>query len=326
MIRGMARAVYGDGSYIGSMHLLAVILLPVILLFAAMGGYFIVRRSFLPADRAIAAADEIIGSDDLSKRIGLGEGSDEIHRMASAFDSMLERLEAAFEKERQFTSDASHELRTPISVIMAECEYALSHPGDEARQREALENIHRQGGKMSALVSELLSIARADKGTLRPSYEAFNLPELGEMVLASMEDRAGERGISLAMKAGSSLMVEADQGMITRVLINYISNAIAYGREGGWVLLRCRQDGDDAEISVEDNGIGISEDEIPRIWDRFYQSDASRSSSSGAGLGLPIVKAIASIHGGSAWVESSLGEGSTFYFRFPIRKENHQIS
>ncbi len=318
IVRGMMRSSYGVGAYMGSMQLLVIILLPVILLLSALGGYFIVRRSFKPADRAIAAADDIIGSNDLSKRIGLGDGSDEIHRMASAFDGMLERLEAAFAKEKQFTSDASHELRTPISVIMAESEYALEHTDDCERMADALSHIHRQAGKMSALVSELLSLARADKGTLKPSYENFNLYELGEMVLSTMKDRAAEKNISLSMKGERNLMVRADQGMLTRVLINYISNAVQYGNEDGWVLLRIVRKNGWAEISVEDNGKGIRAEDLGRIWDRFYQADASRSSqSSGAGLGLSIVKSIAAAHGGEVGVESVYGEGSTFYFRIP---------
>ena len=289
IVRGMMRSSYGVGAYMGSMQL-----------------------------RAIAAADDIIGSNDLSKRIGLGDGSDEIHRMASAFDGMLERLEAAFAKEKQFTSDASHELRTPISVIMAESEYALEHTDDCERMAEALSHIHRQAGKMSALVSELLSLARADKGTLKPSYENFNLYELGEMVLSTMKDRAAEKNISLSMKGERNLMVRADQGMLTRVLINYISNAVQYGNEDGWVLLRIVRKNGWAEISVEDNGKGIRAEDLGRIWDRFYQADASRSSQlSGAGLGLSIVKSIAAAHGGEVGVESVYGEGSTFYFRIP---------
>ena len=317
VVRGLMRT-YGMGSYIGSVQILSLILLPVVIALAALGGYFIVRRSFLPADRAIEAADRIIDSNDLSRRIALGEGNDEIHRMASAFDSMLDRLEEAFQKEKQFTSDASHELRTPLSVIKAECEYALSHSDDRGRMEEALRQIDRQGDRMMALVGALLAIARADRGTLAPKYESFDLVELVRVVSSSLEDKAGEKSITISSKMPDSLVVTSDQGMITRVLVNYMSNAIQYTDEGGWVLVRLRDRGDMVEIAVEDNGIGIAEYNQARIWDRFYQVDPSRSaSSSGAGLGLAMVKGMADALSGSVSVESAPGQGSVFTFTFP---------
>lgn len=317
VVRGLMRT-YGMGSYIGSVQILSLILLPVVIALAALGGYFIVRRSFLPADRAIEAADRIIDSNDLSRRIALGEGNDEIHRMASAFDSMLDRLEEAFQKEKQFTSDASHELRTPLSVIKAECEYALSHSDDSGRMEEALRQIDRQGDRMMALVGALLAIARADRGTLAPKYESFDLVELVRVVSSSLEDKAGEKSITISSKMPDSLVVTSDQGMIARVLVNYMSNAIQYTDEGGWVLVRLRDRGDMVEIAVDDNGIGIAEYNQARIWDRFYQVDPSRSaSSSGAGLGLAMVKGMADALSGSVSVESAPGQGSVFTFTFP---------
>ena len=292
-----------------------------ILFLSALGGYFIVRRSFRPADRAVEAAGQIVTSNDLSKRIGLGNGDDEIHSMTKAFDAMLDRLEEAFRKEKQFTSDASHELRTPLSVIKAECEYASKHVDDPEKMRQALSSIDRQAGRMTSLVSELLSLARADKGTLSPKYEDFCLSELGEMVLDSFEEEAEKKGLKLIAKCEDGLCVQADQGMVTRVLINLISNAVQYTGQGGWVMLRTERDGDWALISVEDNGIGIDEANLERIWDRFFQVDPSRSSSSsGAGLGLPIVKAIIEAHKGSVSVESQPGKGSTFTVRIPLVK------
>ena len=316
------------GTYMSSVQLMALVFLPLILFLSALGGYFIVRRSFRPADRAVEAAGQIVTSNDLSKRIGLGDGDDEIHSMTKAFDAMLDRLEEAFRKEKQFTSDASHELRTPLSVIKAECEYASKHVEDPEKMRQALSSIDRQAGRMTSLVSELLSLARADKGTLSPKYEDFCLSELGEMVLDSFEEEAEKKGLKLIAKCEDGLcvqadqgMVTADQGMVTRVLINLISNAVQYTGQGGWVMLRTERDGDWALISVEDNGIGIDKDHLERIWDRFFQVDPSRSSSSsGAGLGLPIVKAIVEAHKGSVSVESQPGKGSTFTVRIPLVK------
>lgn len=325
-IRGVSRS-YDMRTLFSSMQLLLFLLLPCVVILAALGGYIIVRRSFRPADKVIATAGDIAGSEDLSKRIGLGEGTDEIHQMAFAFDKMMDRIEYAFEKEKQFTSDASHELRTPISVILAEADYASGHTEDGEKMKDALDVISRQAGKMSRLVSELLLLARSDKGTLQLHPEPFDLGELGEIVLSTMEDKAREREITLSLKAMNGLVVEADQGIITRVIINLVSNAISYGREGGWVILRITSVDNNAVIEVEDNGIGISQEHLDRIWDRFYQVDAARSpDSSGAGLGLAIVRESVEAHGGNVSVESMEGQGSIFRVSIPIRQNDRASS
>ena len=326
-IRGVYRS-YDMGLFVSSMQILAFILLPLVVILAAFGGYIIVRRSLKPAEKVITTAGEIAGSDDLSKRIALGEGKDEIHQMAFAFDLMLDRIEEAFEKEKQFTSDASHELRTPISVILAETDYASGHTDDQEKMVEALDVISRQAEKMSLLVSELLTLARADKATLKLHLEEFDLAELGEMVVSTLEDRAAVRNIPIFLKCQGSVMVVADQGMITRVLINLLSNAIQYGREGGFAILRISSEGSIARIAVEDNGIGISAENIDKIWNRFYQVDSSRTSDSspGAGLGLSIVKEIVECHHGDVSVESIEGQGSTFTVTIPLKPETEHIS
>ncbi len=316
VVRGILRS-YGEGAYMSLMEVFALLVFLVVMALGGLGGYIIVRRSFKPVDQVIAAADDIASSGDVSKRIGLGGGSDEIHRMASSFDAVLERLEEAFEKEKRFTSDASHELRTPLSVILAECEYALEHVDDCARMEESLSDIQRQAGRMSRLVEELLALARADKGTLNVSYEDVDLSELAHMVLSSLEDKAASRSITLTLKTDPAVHVDADQGMLTRVLINYLGNAIEHGNEGGWALLRIRDLGQEVEVSVEDNGPGIAKEDLEKVWDRFWQGDSSRSASGGAGLGLSMVRWIAQAHGGSVGVESSPGNGSVFYFTIP---------
>lgn len=319
-LRGAVRA-YDMGAVASSLQLLVLLLLPLLVVLAALGGYFIVRKAFQSADRVIESAGEIAISDDMSKRIALSGGEDEIHRMAASFDLVLDRIEEAFEKERQFTSDASHELRTPISVILAEAEYAERHVSEDEKIRESLGVITRQAGKMSRLVAELLMIARSDKGTLKMAPERFDLCELVSVVLSTLEEEAGERGIALSVKGPEHMWVEADQDMITRVMINLVSNAIAYGRSGGWVIVSLSLSEGDAVISVEDNGIGIGCEHLGRIWDRFYQVDPSRSSGrSGAGLGLSIVEGIAKAHGGSVSAESEEGQGSIFTFRFPAER------
>ena len=314
-VRGIIGS-YDMRAVMTSMQGALLIVLPLLVLMAALGGYIIVKRSFRPIDRIIKTAEEIAGGNDLKKRIGLQDGNSELYRAASAFDRMMDRIERTFEKEKQFTSDASHELRTPISVILAASGYAMSHT-DDSSMKETLSVISDQAGRMSSLVSELLYIARADKGTLHLEKEDVDVSELAEIVAETMEEKAMARNISLHIDGGEEAVVSADRDMLMRVLINLISNAISYGRDGGnvWVSVS-RRDGN-AVIAVRDDGIGIAPEHLGRIWDRFYQEDPSRSGTGGSGLGLSIVKEIVSLHGGKVSADSIKGEGSTFTIMLP---------
>ena len=276
----------------------------------------IVSRSFRPAERVIRTAGEIADGKDLSKRIGLGKGNGEIYQMAAAFDRMLARLEESFEKERQFSDDASHELRTPISVILAECGYARTHLGDCAKMEETVNAIENQATRMSRLVSMLLSIARSDKGTLSPVCSDVDVSELGQIVLETMEEKAAERNIRLISEITEGIHANADQDMLMAVMINLLSNAINYNYEGSWCSLGVNENGNDVIITVKDGGVGISEKDIKRIWDRFFQVNPSRGRG-GAGLGLPIVRILVECHGGSVSVESEEGKGSVFSASIP---------
>ena len=158
------------------------------------------------------------------------------------------------DSQRQFVSNVSHELRTPISVILAEADYAQNHTSEPEKMDEAIAVISRQGEKMSRLVSELLTLARSDKGTLKINKESFNLAELGEMVLSTMEDKAAEKSISLTLKSSDDITVNADQGMLARLMINLVSNAISYGKNGGFVILRIsRHEGNAVHADREDH-------------------------------------------------------------------------
>lgn len=283
---------------------------------SSLGGYIIVSRSFRPVDSVIVTAGEIADGKDLSKRIGLGRGSGEIHQMAAAFDKMLSRLEEAFDKERQFSDDASHELRTPISVIIAECGYARTHLDDSEKMKESIDAIENQASRMSRLVSMLLSIARSDKGTLKPNRSDVDVSELAEIVLETMEEKALEHNIELISEVMDGVHANADQDMIMAIMINLLNNAINYNHDGGWCSLTVNESADDVIIKVKDGGIGISESDVKRIWDRFFQADPARSGG-GAGLGLPIVRILAECQGGSVGVESEEGVGSEFSVRIP---------
>ncbi len=311
-------------SLFDSMQLLILACLPLLILLAGLGGYWIVRGAFRPFKKMVATAEAIADGGDLSKRIDLPDGTDEIHAMAQTFDKMLGRLEDSFEKEKRFTSDASHELRTPIATIHAQCEYALEHADDPVEMEAALKVILRQSSRMSGLVSQLLTLARADRQQAQVTFERINLSELAELSLASLEEMAQERNIRMESDIEAGIFASVDQTLMTRLLMNLLGNAISYGKEGGWVRLGLSVRNGLAVMEISDDGIGISSEHLPKIWDRFYQVDPSRTAANGdgsLGLGLSMVRWIVQTHGGRISVESVPDIGSRFTVEIPIERK-----
>lgn len=292
-------------------------LITALIVIAAIGGYFIVGKALAPISKMRKTAQEIADSNDLSKRLSLGDGKDEVYRLGAVFDEMLDKIEASFEAEKQFTSDASHELRTPVSVILSECEYAMDCAKTEEEYQDSLAVIKRQGGKMSKLISELLTISRMDKHNLIPEFEEVNLSELLEIVCEEQRE-ISEGNIALDLDIEENVCAKADSSLIARLFVNLIQNAFQYGRDGGYVQVSLKSENGNILFSVTDNGIGIKKEELPKIWERFYQVNQSRTNPNGSmGLGLAMVKQIAQIHKGRMEVKSELGEGSTFTFIMP---------
>lgn len=293
---------------------LAFFLLPALVAAASLGCYLIVRRAFRPMDRMIAAADAIGEGRDLSLRIGLPKRDDEIHKIAAAFDGMLARLEGSFEAEKQFASDASHELRTPTAVILAQCA-ALDKAGlSERDYKNGVAAIERQAQKMSRLINLLLNITRFEQGTAKPSFERADLSELAEVVCREMSSVRDD--VELSREIEPDIYAEIDVPLMSRLIENLIENAFKYG--GGKVHVKLARDGEDITLSVGDNGPGIPPEELPKIWQRFYRADKSRSSG-GLGLGLSLVKQIASLHGARIEAESFIGRGSVFTLTMPAK-------
>lgn len=314
------RGVYSlsaSASALNFVTIAAAFSFPLVLLLSAVGGYLITKRAFRPVDRITEAANRITGGSDLSERLPDG-GKDEIARLAQSFNAMLDRLESAFEREKQFTSDASHELRTPISVILSQADFALANPDDPAEILHALQAIRTQGRKMTALVAQLLELTRADNQTLRLEKERVDLSALCETVAEELEATAQARAIRLQCELDPGVMLEGDQTLLTRMVMNLVANAIAYGKENGYALLRLHQTEHEIRLSVSDNGIGIAPEHLDRIFDRFYRVDPSRHSSQNgsAGLGLSMVRWIVQAHGGTVSVESTPGVGSAFLVVF----------
>lgn len=314
-IRGIASGTDAVTT-IHTMIKLMTIFLPLLGVLSIAIGYMIAKKSFEPIEKIRRAAIEISESKDLSKRIHLGEGKDEVYQLAATFDDMFKRLETTFEAERQFNSDVSHELRTPVSVILANCDYVLEEERTYDEQREALETVQRQANKMKTMITQLLTFARLERGIDKASLEIIDLSELVEMTCEEQVDRR-EKNISLTWQVEPELMVLADLSLMARLIINLINNAFQYGKENGHIKVELKKQGDHkVALIVSDDGIGIAREDQEKIWKRFYQVNEARTASEkhSMGLGLSMVEWIARYHGGEMSVESEIQKGSTFMF------------
>ncbi|MBQ1603055.1 MAG: HAMP domain-containing histidine kinase [Oscillospiraceae bacterium] len=311
-LRGVVAQTQGNVQ-IGAVARISLLLMPVLALLAVVGGYLIAGRMLRPIREISAAAEEISTCGDLKRRIALKPGGDELHQLAGNFNRMMGQLETSFEKERRFTSDVSHELRTPASVIQAQCEFALEAPRTEEEYVHALESIDRQSRKMSKLINEMLAFTRLERS---PDLYPQQKLDLSDLVRGVCEDLAllREKGICLRAEVADGVTVRGNPELLTRLLTNLIGNAYRYGKENGSIQVRLTAEGGDALLRVADDGIGISESDQKKIFDRFYQADPSRAAA-GSGLGLAMADEIARFHDGSLTVESRLGEGSVFTFR-----------
>lgn len=290
--------------------------LPVFLLLAALGCWWIVRRSFRPLDSISATAAAINEARDLSGRIALPPGRDEFSRLAATFDQMFERLERSFEAEKQFTADASHELRTPVSIIQGACEYGLKYDETPEERRETLTMIHRQAVRMSSLISQLLRMTRLEQGTELARLERVDLGELVRSLCR--EQNYDPQRLCLELEEG--VTAQADPALLSRLIQNLVENAFKYGRAGGHVWVSVAQGEEEILLSVRDDGVGIPAQEQDKVWQRFYRVDQSRGEDSGTGLGLAMVRQIALAHGGHMTLESVPGVGSNFTLHLPRPK------
>lgn len=320
---GTAFWVRGTASLSESSHVLENLLellfisLPLLLLAAALGGWLITRRAFRPIEQMARTAGAISSGSDLSRRVTSPSSGDEVARLGQTLNAMLARLQSAFERERQFSSDVSHELRTPIAVIRSQCDYCLSPQASEADRQEGLEAIQRQADRMSQMVSQLLLLSRAENGRFVPQMETVDLSQLCQMCLLEAGPAAQAAQVSLEEAVTPGLTLQGDETLLLRLVTNLLSNAVRYNKPGGQVHLSLKPQDQSLVLQVQDTGQGIAPEELPKIWDRFYRGDASRSSE-GSGLGLSMVQWIAQVHHAQVQVESQPGQGSCFTVTFPL--------
>lgn len=293
--------------------ILALIILPVLVVITAVIGWLIARHAFKPVRQITDTVDAINDGDDLSARIGLHRGRDEIHRLAATFDSMFDRLELSFNAEKRFASDASHELRTPVSIILAECEYARANAHTVEDYQESLDVVERQGRRMSRLINQLLNITRMDQGTQAISREEADFSELVDVVTDEAV-RASGKDFTVEKHIEPGVTANIDVGLMSRLVQNLVENACKYTPDGGKITVSLHAAGGRATLTVSDTGIGIAKRDLGHIWERFWQADSSRGVDRGSGLGLAMVKQIADAHGGKLSVESEPGQGSIFSY------------
>lgn len=282
---------------------------PLALVAAAVVGYGLAGQALAPV-AAITRLAASIGGGDLHARLGLDLPDDELGRLARTFDDMLARIEDAFERQRHFTGDAAHELRTPLSLLRSQVDLALARPRTVEEYREALAGLDADLGRLTGLVATLLTLARADTGRLPIDPAPFDLADTVAAILDQYAPLAAAAGVALRAEAAPAPVV-ADEDLLVQVLVNLVDNALAHTPAGGSLTIGCRRDGDRARLWVADTGTGIAPEHQARVFDRFYRVDAGRTrAAGGVGLGLAICRAIAEAHGGTIELTSRPGEGT----------------
>jgi two-component system heavy metal sensor histidine kinase CusS len=301
-------------------HWFGVILLGSLVIFP-LAGYHIARQGIRPVEE-IANTARHISSTNLRERI-LPEGyPSELATLAGTFNQMLDRLEESFERISRFSADIAHDLRTPVNNIRGEAEVALARARTVDEYRDVLGSCLEETVRLSNLISDLLFLARAESPLAHLHWACVDVRELLSSVRDYYEGAAAEGGISLATANGQEpVIAEMDRTLVQRAVGNLVANAVAHTPAGGSVVLGAESEGDAIRIAVVDTGAGIPPEALPRVFDRFFRVDKSRSQvSGGTGLGLSIVQSIMVLHGGNAEIASQLGHGTRVTLYLPVSR------
>ena len=305
-------------SLLARLRVLLIILTPVVLGIASLGGFPLSSRALKPVDDITQAA-RTLSIADLSQRLRVPRTGDELQRLAETWNAMLERLEDAVRRLSRFTQDASHELRTPLAIIRSTAEIAARKTRSEEAYRTALWQIVQESDRLTDLVQNLLLLAR-DEQISKSALVPVDLGIVTASVVDPMRTLAQEKGIELVEEAAGSLHnILGDEAALRRLLIVLLDNAIRYSTSPGKVLVKLEAGEGRTILNVADSGIGIPEADLPKIFDRFYRSETARQSwANGAGLGLSLAAAIAGQHRAEIRVVSQPGLGARFSVLFPV--------
>ena len=288
----------------------------IILLFGLAGGWWLAGRAIRPIEDISATAVKI-SAGDLSQRINIADTESELGRLANILNSTFARLDAAFSQQKQFTSDAAHELRTPVSVMLTQTQTALNRERDAASYKQTVEACQRAAQRMRKLIESLLALARFDAGQEVLNRQRFDFSKTINDCAEMVQPLVDERGVKISIEAGP-LEITGDSGRLAQVVTNLLTNAIQYNQPGGEVRVTLAAQNGLAVLTVTDTGQGIAPEDLPRVFSRFFRADPSRTGAGNAGLGLAISKAIVEAHGGTLVVASEANAGATFTVRLPL--------
>jgi len=284
-------------------------------------GWFLAGRVLGPVEN-ITQAMRKISAENLNQRLPIGKARDEISRLAETFNSMLSRLEESFRKVNQFSGDASHELRTPLTILKGETEVALRWAKHPDEFRNMLESSMEEIDRMSRIIEDLLTLAKSEAGEKSLEIRELSLSDLLQVLYMQAKTLGEPKGIrpELKLDVTREIRIQGDELRLRQLFLNLIANAVKYTPEGGQLEISLATREDEAVVTVSDTGIGIPEEHLPHIFDRFYRIDKARNrEDGGTGLGLAIVQSLAQAHDGRVNVTSIPGEGSTFTVYLPIR-------
>ena len=290
---------------------------PLFIAFVAFVGYKIVKNAFKPVKKISETALEIKKSKNFSRRIELDNSEDEIHKMASAFNEMLDTVEETFIHEKQFSSDVSHELRTPITVILAQSDYALDYVDTLDEAMESFEVINRQAKKMTSLINQIMELSKLERQN-EIEKERINFSNIILQLLEDYRTLLENSNIELITNIEKDLRIYGNKLMIERLFINLFTNAMKFTKTT--ISVSLNRINKEIILQIKDDGVGIAKEEQKYIWDRFFQINNSRNKDKnrGSGLGLSMVNKIAQLHSATIEVESEIGKGACFIVRFPI--------
>lgn len=312
-----APAVLAPRELVGTMVLIG----PLLILLSVGWAYLIAGRAFSPLERMVDQVKAITDGRSLHRRLAIGAAGTEMTRLSVTLNEMIERLETSFSALRRFTADASHELKTPLAVLRADVERAMSPTTLDEERAIALEEALQQVTRMAELVNSLLTLARADEGRLEVVQDLIDLDALSREVVETARLLGEDAGVIIEVEELQPARVRGDLERLRQLYLNLVTNAIKYTKRGGRVTISLQLVHDQVLFSVRDTGIGIAAADLPYVFDRFWRADRSRSRAAergGYGLGLAISQWIAHAHGGSLTVQSRLGRGSTFTAQLPL--------
>jgi heavy metal sensor kinase len=304
-------------------------LIPLAILLASGGGYFLARKSLAPVVAMSSQAGRI-GAENLHQRLAAQNERDELGHLARSFNDLLNRLSESFDRQRRFMADASHELRTPVAILRGESEVALSQQARSPEEyRESLDVMHHEAERLTRIVEDLFTLTRADAGQYPLQPSDFYLDELVAECVHSARTLAQAKKISLTFEGAPESPIHADESLVRRMLMNLLDNAIKYTPDFGRVTVSCQRNGREYAVNIADTGCGIPAEMGPRIFERFFRADKARSHAEndggGAGLGLAISRWIAEAHHGRLELTRSDSTGSTFSAYLPADSA-HSVS